>query len=138
MATSSTPIGYRNVSDLNQVSVGPGALTAANRAGVMTGTAVLTGDRILASGAVNSLSFQRKWTGTPTGAFTYQASNDQDPDNNPIAGWVAVTPDTAGTAPAGGASGNATIFKNPVFRWYQEIYTNSAGAGVLVSVAEGK
>ena len=129
---------YARINELNKVSVGPGAETAANAAGVMTGTTVLTGDRVLASGAISSLCFQRKWTGTPTGTFTYEGSNDEDPDANPQVGWVAVTPDTAGANPAGGASGNVTLFKNPPMRWYHEIYTNSGGAGVLISIAEGK
>jgi hypothetical protein len=136
--TQAANIGYRNIKEHNQVVIGPGAQTPANVAGVMTGVAVLTGDRVLANGATTSLSFQNTWTGTPTGAFTYQGSNDADPDNAPIAGWMTVVPDVVGAAPAGGASGNVSVFKVPPMRWYRQIYTNTGGVGVLVSIAEGK
>lgn len=130
--------GFSRVNEINARVVGPKNGSAPG--GVMTGVAVITSDRVLASGvgAGGCLSFQNAFTGTPTGAFTYEGSNDNDPDSAPVCGWIAQTPTVAGANPAGAAGGSVSVFVNPPMRWYRQKYTNSGGAGVLNTMAEAK
>jgi hypothetical protein len=75
-------------------------------------------------------------TGTPSGVFTMEGSDQYDPDNNPTPTFIptatAATPAFPVPAGAGAqtlhtftpsASGNA--------RWVRLVYTGSAGAGTL-------
>lgn len=125
---------YSNVNELNQDVFGG----ESGVAGAMASTNVITSAPVLASGANTSLSFQNIWTGTPTGTFSYEGSNDVDPINNAVVGWSAVTPDVAAVNPAGAAGGTVAVFKVPYYRWYREKYTNASGAGTLTAIAEGK
>src|SRR5712672_783860 len=97
----------------------------------MIGVVLLTGSRQLIE-QLRGCSFQAKWTGTPTGTFTFEISNDVDPDaSTAVAGW------TTYSAPASFASGNPTgaagsfgfEFEPITFKWIRPKYLNSAGAG---------
>lgn len=123
---------YARVNELNIDVVGG----ESGVAGTMSGN--ITSAPVLASGASASVSFQNIFTGTPTGTFTYQGSNDIDPINNAITGWTTVTPDVAPTNPAGAGGNTTAAFKVPYYRWYRQVYTAGGGAGTLITIAEGK
>ena len=106
--------------------------------GTMTGTATITSARVLV-GASKSVSFQNKWTGTPVGAFVWDGSNDEDPDNAPVQGWTQVTPDPAWLAGNPDGAADTAAFDWPgnfPLRWARQRYVNESGTGVLTSTAQ--
>ncbi len=91
--------------------------------GVMTGTAVIT------SPAVDVLNFdnhglQVHWTGTPTGNFEVQVSNDGTT-------YDTLTFEPLLAQPAGSASGYAVNLNQISWKWLRVRYTNASGTGVL-------
>lgn len=101
-------------------------------AGVMTGTTVIT------SGWVScldfqQLSFQAQWTGTPTGAFSFEVTNDLDPAVKTVAGATVLTPPASFSAgnPAGALGSFGFEFSPLPYRWVRIKYTNASGAGSL-------
>lgn len=106
-------------------------------AGVMTGVAVLTSGWVYCLDQ-QQLSFQAQWTGTPTGVFTFEISNDADPNVKTVVGATALTLPAAFTGgnPVGAAGSFGFEFGPLPYRWVRMKYTNSGGAGALnVAVA---
>jgi hypothetical protein len=105
----------------------------------MTGTSVITGDTILL-GSATFVSFQAVWTGTPTGLFSFEASNDVG-SGNPT-NWTTLTVPATFVAPANNPAGSAGsfIFEFALvsFRWVRPKYTNASGTGTLFVTAELK
>lgn len=109
--------------------------------GVMTGVAVLTSVWVPIAN-VNYLSAQAMWTGTPTGTFAFQVTNDFEPN---VASKVILGPTTL-TNPAAFAAGNPAAaaanfgfeFAPLPWRWWRAVYTNSASTGVLYMGTCGK
>ena|SRR5271165_5817897 len=78
--------------------------------------------------------FSLIWTGTPTGTFNVQISNDHQQDGNgnvQVAGtWATVTLNTPITAT--GSANNAGIIVNGIAApWIRINYTASSGSGTL-------
>lgn len=103
--------------------------------------ATMTGTNVLLSPAIDTTmidmsGFEFQWTGTPTGTFQFEVSNQYDPINNPNAVFVAqagvFTPALAN--PAGGNSSQLcalSLISAIPFHYFRLRYTNSAGSGVL-------
>lgn len=70
-------------------------------------------------------SLMLKWTGTPTGTFKLQASNDfQNVDD-----WEDVTGSSFAVA---GAAGQLVFnYDTAPFRWIRVVYTATSGSGTL-------
>lgn len=106
---------------------------------VMTGTDALTS---VVTGIIyrDSVSYQFVWTGTPTGTFSLQGSNDYNP-GTPQSGGVQDGPANSGTwtaialsstPAASGSAGNALVNLNQLgFAFIRAVYTNASGTGVL-------
>lgn len=83
-------------------------------------------------------SIQLNWTGTPSGTFKVQCSNDagQTTDSgNPdsVTGLNNWTDITGATAAAGGAAGSAVFDITTQVRWVRVVYTFSASTGTLTN-----
>lgn len=78
-------------------------------------------------------SVQLVWTGTPTGNFTFQMSNQPDPSDPENGSNVTVwTTLDSSTKAAGGAAGDfAYILAPKNWRWSRFVYTRSSGTGTL-------
>lgn len=105
--------------------------------GVMTGAAVITGPWVKIKKSVRP-SFQAKWTGTPTGLFSFEVSNDENPNavtgNNLLGASAYVNPTVGPLVQPVGAAGNWAAdwgASPPPYVWIRPKYTNSGGAGVL-------
>ena len=70
-------------------------------------------------------AFHWAWTGSPTGTFTIQVSN-----NPSLLGWVSL-PNTGFTQPAGGAGSNFVDVNQTGAGYIQLIYTSSSGTGTM-------
>ena len=77
------------------------------------GTNILYTDRV---------GYQIDWTGTPTGDFTVEVSNDEDT-------WVELTLSTA--IAAGGSADSAFIDVETAAKFVRLKYTRSSGTGTL-------
>jgi hypothetical protein len=107
---------------------------------VMTGTSVLTSPNINIKFLDNE-GVQLHFTGTPTGTFQVQVSNDHDESDagNVIAvgNWVSVVLNPAPVA--AGALGDIYIDLNQLSAmWIRVVYTNSSGVGVLTGFIAAK
>jgi hypothetical protein len=73
-------------------------------------------------------SFQLAWTGTPTGNWTLEYSNDAPTDGSDPVNWTTV----AGTiSAAGGAAGNLMYDFETAARYARAKYTFTSGTGTL-------
>ena len=119
----------------------PGLEGAAGTTGTMTGTNKITGKPV-AIQSQHGLSWTMRWTGTPTGTFSVEVSNEYDPDKNPTPGdWTQYTLTIpAGVQPAGAypAAGSGIDLAPTSFKWARLCYTNSASTGVLTSRCHAK
>ena len=84
----------------------------------------------MASGAVY-LSLQLAWTGTPTGAFTIQGSDKDQPDETSDTDWFTITATQVPADPAGSASGTTGRVNQFNCKWKRVKYVNASGSGVL-------
>lgn len=80
-------------------------------------------------------SYQPNWTGTPTGDFTLEVSNDigyVNPTTGVVTGVTNWSPMDNSTHAAGGAAGNwMYIVSDVYYRWVRLKYTGASGTGVL-------
>lgn len=105
--------------------------------GTMTGTSVIT-SAVFNIQDMSLLSVHLIWTGTPTGTFTVQGSNQYDSTNpNAAADWVSLS---LSPAPAAGGSASSALVNLAQlgFAYLRVTYTNSAGSGTLNVYAFGK
>jgi len=104
------------------------------RAGVMTGTTVITGTWCKVKKSPKC-SFQAKWTGTPNGTFAFDVSDDENPNaatGDDVLGPTRLTLPAAFTAgnPAGSPSSFMFEFET-YWAWIRPIYTNASSTGTL-------
>jgi hypothetical protein len=108
---------------------------------VMTGTTKLTGKPVVIEQA-HGVAWTMRWTGTPTGTFSVEVSNQYDPQTNPTPNdWTQYTLTIpAGVQPAGAypTAGSGIDLAPTSFRAARLCYTNASGAGVLTSRAHVK
>jgi hypothetical protein len=107
----------------------------------MTGTSVITGTGVRLA-ALQNVSFQAVWTGTPTGVFSFEVSNDVVNKSEDVVNWTAYTvPSTftsGSAAPAGSAGSFVFEFYLIPVRWIRPKYTNASGTGTLFVQSEAK
>lgn len=107
----------------------------------MTGTNKITGTPVVIEQS-HGVSWTMRWTGTPTGTFSVEVSNEYDPQTNPTPGdWTQYTLTIpAGVNPAGAypAAGSGIDLAPTSFRAARLAYTNSASTGVLTARAHVK
>lgn len=89
----------------------------------LAATAVTVGTNLKRFGKAG---YQIVWTGTPTGAFTVEASNDST--NGTDGTWTEVTM-AIGSAPSGGAGSVLIDLSSSPWEWVRLRYTRSAGTG---------
>lgn len=111
-------------------------------AGVMSGTNVLTSTP-MSLRHIDNIALQAQWTGTPTGTFAIQVSNDYQPPRTPgstvpanAGTWFTITPGL--TNPAGAAASDRKTFADLPDAWIRLVYTNASGAGTLNAYLNGK
>jgi hypothetical protein len=78
----------------------------------------------------NEVGMVSTYTGTPTGTFSFEVSNDSTDGVNGT--WAPITADKGtATAPNGAGAGNlwAVQFAPIAFRWIRASFTRSAGTG---------
>jgi hypothetical protein len=87
---------------------------------------------------LDNLMIQIVYTGTPTGTFAIQASNDYDPDISPATtNWITLP--LSGTPTAAGSGDSIDIQMTGVGSpWIRLAYTASGGAGNLNMWINGK
>ncbi|HET7379798.1 MAG TPA: hypothetical protein VFJ24_07145 [Gaiellales bacterium] len=118
-------------------------VVVSNGASNMTGVAVVTSDPVSIQ-ALAGISFQAVWTGTPTGTFSFEVSNNYDQQNPGLASakWTVVSSsffsNLSNVQPAGGAGDAVIELRGMKVKWVRLKYTNSAGAGSLDVWAHGK
>lgn len=71
-------------------------------------------------------SFHAKWTGTPTGSFKLQGSNDV---GDSVTDWEDIPGSTL--AVAGAAGTQMWNYTRSPFRWVRIVYTATSGSGTL-------
>lgn len=71
-------------------------------------------------------SFYAKWTGTPTGSFKLQGSNDV---GDSVTDWEDIPGSTL--AVAGAAGTQMWNYTRSQFRWVRIVYTATSGSGTL-------
>lgn len=112
-------------------------------AGVMTGTTKIVGTWVDISQS-NGISWTPRWSGTPTGTFTVEVSNEYSPNPSVDYPSSSVTPPDlatlsvtfpSGTNPAGAypAAGVGIDIGPTQFKWARLAYTNASGTGVLTA-----
>ncbi len=74
-----------------------------------------------------SVTVQLVWTGTPTGNFTLEVSNEEVPTT-----WVTVA---SSTQAAGGAAGSKNYEPVGGYAWYRVFYDSSSSTGTLTANA---
>ena len=104
------------------------------RDGVMTGTTVITGPWCKVKKSPKC-SFQARWTNNPVGVFSFEVSNDENPnattgDNQLAATALTLPASFAAGNPAGSASSFVFEFET-YWAWIRPKYTNASGTGVL-------
>lgn len=107
-------------------------------AGAMTGTAVLTG-KALCIRNCSRISMIAVWTGTPTGAFSFEVNNSPKPflddgTADPRApAWTTLTLPSGFAAgnPAGGVGNFDFQFLDMGEIWIRPKYTNATSSGTL-------
>jgi hypothetical protein len=93
------------------------------------------------------LSAEAKWTGTPSGTFSWEASNQYHPITNPNATFVPIDSSfvqfigriggsTSPSGSAGSSFASVNLFGSQTIaalgtRWLRLRYTNASGAGPL-------
>ena len=75
------------------------------------------------------VTIQLIWTGTPTGNFTIEVSNDEGPIPT---NWVTVA---SSTQAAGGAAGSKNYEPSGGYAWYRVFYDSSSSTGTLTANA---
>ena len=71
-------------------------------------------------------SLMLKWTGTPTGVFKLQGSND----DSTVEDWEDITGSNFSTL---GAAGQVVFnYDTAPFRWLRVVYTFTSGTGTLI------
>jgi hypothetical protein len=107
----------------------------------MTGTNKITGTPVLIESS-HGVSWTMRWTGTPTGTFSVEVSNEYDPQTNPSpSDWTQLTLTIpSGVNPAGAypAAGSGIDVAPTSFKWIRLCYTNSASTGVLTARCHAK
>lgn len=105
----------------------------------MSGATKMTGTTTVSSAALlvertDTFSIQAVWTGTPTGAFKLQGSNDvgTTDDGAGVTNWT----DIAGSSSSvSGAAGNQLWTVGLCgYRWVQLVYTNASGTGTVAGI----
>lgn len=104
--------------------------------GSMTGTAVITSTPTDTASMI-FCSYTFIWTGTPTGAFTFEVSNNYDRIAT-TGTWVTWAPAVAPADPAGSATSTSVNLANFPYRWVRFKYTNASGTGTLNAWFFGK
>lgn len=89
----------------------------------------------------DNISLQFHYTGTPTGTFDIQVSNDynkQDPSGtqNSAGNWVSLG--VSMTNPAGAAGDDFYDLNQMSAMWLRVVYTRTSGTGTLTVTAAGK
>lgn len=93
---------------------------------------------------IRDAGIQLIWTGTPTGTFTFEISNDFNPrEQNAFAAantgtWTPLTVDRAPTNPAGSAANTAMDLSTIPYRWVRAKYTRTGSSGTLTGWVSGK
>jgi hypothetical protein len=109
--------------------------------GSMTGTAVVTSDPTNISGLAG-ISYQFVWTGTPNGSFSFEVSNNHDPDRASSSTWTALSTSLisgySGINPAGSASNSYIDLLGLQAKWVRCKYTNASSTGTLNAWAHAK
>ena len=83
-------------------------------------------------------SYHLEWTGTPTGTFTIQGSNKENPNPASDADWFTPTLAVAIVQPAGTASKDFVDLTGWPFRKVRLKYVNASGSGVIHAHVAGK
>ena len=105
----------------------------------MTGTATVSGPWVYVHDISVGLAFQAVWTGTPTGTFTVNVTQDANPANITVLGPTALTiPSSPSPNPAGSAGSFVFYLSGLTTPWVQLTYTNSTGSGTLNVGVSGK
>ncbi len=92
---------------------------------------------------LDNIGLQMNWTGTPTGTFSVQVSNDYvpGPQGQPAlkaGNWNAYTLSPALGAPSGSAGTTAGSLTGCPFRYVKLVYTKTSGTGSLDFFISGK
>jgi cytoskeletal protein RodZ len=91
---------------------------------------------------LDNLAFFLVWTGTPTGTFAVQVSEDYTQSSTGTvinAGtWVATTASSGTAVPSGSASAGQLVFTSNANSWVRIVYTASSGTGTLNGYLSGK
>ncbi len=91
--------------------------------------------------SMTGFSIMAKWTGSPVGDFTLEASNNAFTDNvnnneNPDALWVTIT---GSDVAAGGTSGNQIWNVSDVYyKAVRVVYTRTSGTGTYTAAIWAK
>jgi len=102
--------------------------------GAMTGNITST---VVDIRGISHIGVQFIFTGTPTGTFTIECSNDYG-ENGSSATWEPITTSPA-TISASGSAGDHLISLNSIpFGWLRAVYTFSSGTGTLNCYITGK
>lgn len=81
---------------------------------------------------LDNIGIQLVWTGTPTGTFIIQVSNDNTT-------WGTLSPTSPSTISAGGSASDAEISLNQLpWKYLRVKYTRSSGTGTLQGYITGK
>jgi hypothetical protein len=89
-------------------------------------------------------SIQAVWTGTPTGTFKVQFSNDiaSDAIGTGVTNWTDVPSGmftNGGTAPSGSAGNFSISSRDHVnYEWIRLVYTSTSGTGPCTATMVGK
>lgn len=104
------------------------------RAGVMTGTTVITGPWCLVRKSPKC-SFQAKWTNTPNGVFAFDVSDDENPNaatgDNVLGPTRLTLPASFAAGNPAGAAGSFMFEFETYWTWIRPVYTNASSTGVL-------
>lgn len=100
---------------------------------------------VIDSEDILALSVETHTAGTPTGTYSFFRSNL--PSCDPVLGqataaasadWVAFTPASAPSNPAGAGANNIFELQQPATRFYKISYANASGAGTYTLAVYGK
>ena len=85
---------------------------------------------------IDDIGLQIMSTGTPTGTYVFEASNDSTDGTNGT--WFAVTLASPPANPAGSGATVSASITFWCFAWLRMKYTRSSGSGTLDVIAVGK